>query len=330
MSFVVGQGYGDMFGYTGVNARADGFEVKRLAGTVMRKAISDLVFTRFLEESQDAFGVGKGGTFTVPIFKDLGAVGTVSPLVSGTAIGLATQKTDSVQMMMYEYGTGISYEKILNWFTDINVQNQLTTSLSRHVARMVNWLDYDIFCNTPFSIEVPATGSYTTLLGTNRIVTQATLGELGPGGLALAYDSFKKNVVPPLTSRGLYGIVGNSETFRNLKQGSIFQNLNLYTSLNGQGINYQVLGEYAGFIFFETEELMGKGTSFAFGKNVGGYGFGALPQIWYYPDYGSDAGRLPVWKVLFYRGQGPIWRTKGTAAICIRSSSGAFNYGAIG
>lgn len=328
MSFLPGAGYGGMFGYTGANVRADGFEVKHLAATIMRRAFGELVFTRFLNESTDAFGVGKGGTFTVPIFKDFGQPGTVSPLVSGTAIGVGTQQTDSVSMMMYEYGTGIAYERILAWFTSLEVQNQLIVTLGNHIGRMINWLDFNVMNQTIFGMEVPASGSYTTVGTSRNGINQGTYGEIGMGALALLYDTFRKSFVSPLTDRGMYGMVGNSETFRNLKQGSVFQNAFLYNSL--QGIRYQVLGEFMNFVFVETEEQLTKGTAFAFGANVGGFGFGQLPNVTYYPDFGQDAGRLPVWKTIFYRGQDAIFRDKGTACIKIHANTSAFNYGGLG
>lgn len=329
MSFLPAVGYGNLFDYTGANVRADGFEVKRFAGTIMRIAFGQLVFTRFMTESNDAFGVAKGGTFTVPIFKDFGAPGTVSPLVSGTAISVGTQNTDSVTLKMYEYGTGIGYEKILNWFTNIDVQNGLITSLGNHIGRMINWLDFAVINGCKFSMEVVAAGSYYGVNGTNRQpITQSTYGELGMGGLALAYDTFRKAFATPLTPRGMYGLCGNSETLRNLKQGSVFQNAFLYNSL--QGIQYQVLGEFMNFVGIETEELMTKGTAFLIANNAGGYGFGLPPKTYFYPDYGHDAERLPVWKTIFYRGQDAIWRDKGTAVILVRCNTGAYNYGNLG
>jgi hypothetical protein len=100
--------------------------------------------------------------------------------------------------------------------------------------------------------------------------------------------------------------------------------MSLYTDL--RGIKWQVLGEFMNFLAVETEELLGKGTLIAVAANAGGYGFGMLPRTWYYPDYGSDAARLSVWKTKFYRGQGAIWRDSGTAAIVIRAKSAAFDY----
>jgi hypothetical protein len=97
-----------------------------------------------------------------------------------------------------------------------------------------------------------------------------------------------------------------------------------------QGIRYQVLGEFMGFVFVETEEQLSKGTLFAFGANVGGYGFGQLPTVTYYPDFGQDAFRMPVWKTLFYRGQDVLWRDKGTCCVAIQASSAAYNYGGLG
>lgn len=327
MSFKPAVGYGDMFSYNVANIRADGFEVKGLAGTILRQAFSQLVFTRLLNQSNDAFGVGKGGTFTTPIFQDWGAPTAVTPLTSGTAIGIGTQKTTSVSMVMNEYGTGIGYEKLGDWMTNLDVRSQLITTLGNHIGRMVNWLDYDIVSKTIFSIEAVAAGSY-RFLGTNRQQSQATYGEFGPGGLAFAYDTFKKSLVYPATDRGLYLAVGGAESFRHLKQGSVFQNLSLYT--DQRGLKYQILGEFMNFLFVETEELTAKGTIFLSGANVGGYGFGMNPRPFYYPDFGDDAGRLNVWKVLFYRGQNAIWRDTGTACICARSSSSAYNYGALG
>lgn len=328
MAFKPGAGYGELFGYSVANIRGDGFEVPHLAGTILRTAIGQLVFTRFLNESRDAFGVGKGGTFTIPIFQDFGAVTSVTPLVPGTAIGLGTQRAFSVSMAMQEYGTGIAYESLGDWISSIEIRSQLVDTLGRHIGRMINFLDYEIFAATPWSIEVVAAGSYNGLLGTNRALVATAYGELGRGGVALAYDSLVKNLVPPVTQSGHYVWVANGETLRNLKEGSVFINKEMYAGMSN--FNMQILGIYNGFLFVETEEILRKGTSFAIGANAGGYGFGKLPSVTYYPDFGSDAGRLQVWKTLFYRGQGPIKRDWGTAAIIVRSKTAGYDYGSLG
>jgi hypothetical protein len=329
MSFKPAAGYGDMFSYTTAQARTDGFEVKNLSIPILRQAFSQLVFTRLLNQSRNAFGVGKGGTFTIPIALDWGAPTSVTPLTSGTAIGIGSQKLTSVSMAMYEYGTGVGYEGFTDWVTNLDIRNELVTTLGNHIGRMINWLDYDIISKTMWSIEVPATGSY-RFIGSNRAggTMQATYGELGPGGLAMAYDTFKKSLVMPATDRGLYLAVGNAESFRNLKQGSVFQNLSLYT--DQRGLRYQILGEFMNFLFVETEELTSKGSIFLSGANVGGYGFGLNPRPFFYPDFGQDAGRLDVWKTLFYRGQGTIYRDIGTACIMVRANTAAFSYGNLG
>jgi len=327
MSFVPGYGYGNLFSYNTANARADGFEVKNLSTPILRQAFSQLVFTRLLNQSRNAYGVGKGGTFTIPIALDWGVPDSVSPLVSGTAIGLGTQKMTSVNMAMYEYGTGVAYEGFTDWVTNLDIRNELVTTLGNHIGRMINWLDYDIVSKSKFAIEVQVPGSY-GFLATHRKQAQATYGELGPGGLAMAYDIFKKSIVVPATDRGLYLAVGNAESFRHLKQGSVFQNLSLYT--DQRGLRYQILGEFMNFLFIETEELTGKGTVFLAGANVGGYGFGLNPRPFFYPDFGQDAGRLDVWKTLFYRGQGTIYRDIGTALIAVRCNSAAYGYGSLG
>ena len=126
----------------------------------------------------------------------------------------------------------------------------------------------------------------------------------------------------------MYLWFANGATLRNLKAGSVFQNQMLYSKIKSD--SYQILGEFEKFIFVETEEQLNKGTSIVTGGNVGGYGFGLNPKVFYYKDYGSDAERLSVFKTLFYRGQGPIFRDKGTAALVVRSKSGAFSYGGLG
>jgi len=327
MAFVPGQGYGQFFTYSAENIRGDGFEVKHFAGTIMRQAIGQLIFARALNESRDAFGKGRGGTFTTPIVNNWGEPGTVQPLTSGTAIGIGSQTTDKIEMNLYEYGTGVGYEGLGDYFTDLPFQAEVNRTLSIHISRMVNWLHYDILANTDHSIEVVATGSYAKLLGTNRKRSGVgtSFGELGWGGVALAYDTFRTSLASPVTERGFYVMFGNSETFRNLKQGSVFQNAQLYTDL--RGLRWQILGEFQNFVFVETEELLRKGTAIAVAANAGGYGFGQLPRTWYYPDYGNDAGRLSVWKTKFVTGQGGIWRDRGTAAIMIRSKTTTFDYG---
>jgi len=321
-------GYGNLFGYNVTNVRADGFEVQHFGPQVLRYAIPNLVFALGMNQSRDAFGVGKGGTFTVPLMLDWGMPGTVTPLISGTAIGLGTQKTDKIQMSMYEYGTGIGYETLTDWMTNLKFQTEIQITLGRHVARMINWLHYDQLVNTIFSIEVPAAGSYTNLLGTNRIVTQGTLGELGYGGVALAYDSMKANLVPPINSRNMYLWLASGATLRNLKAGSVFQNQMLYSKISSD--SYQILGEFEKFVFVETEEQLNKGTSIVVGGNTAGYGFGMNPKVFYYKDYGSDAERFSVFKTLFYHGAGAIMRDKGTSCIVVRSSSGVYSYGGLG
>ncbi len=329
MGFLPGVGYGNMESYTRTNIQADGFEVKNIAGTIMRKAFGELVFSRFINPSQNSFGLGRGGTFTIPIFKDFGAIATVQPLTSGTAITIGTQNTDSVQMMIQEFGTGIGYETQGQFFTNIAVQQGLTDTLGNHIARMVNWLDFNVLINSAFSIEVPSAGSYSNLLGTNRAgINQATLGEFGQGGLALLYDSFRNSIASPVTDRGMYVIIGNSGFFRMLKNGSVFMNVQLWSDM--RGLRWQVLGEFMNFLAVETEENMTKGTGIAIALNAAGYGFGQLPKTYYYPDYGQDAGRLEVWKTLFYRGQGAIFRDKGTAAIVVRANTSNYNYGSMG
>jgi hypothetical protein len=328
MGFVPGAGYGQFFSYDVAGIRGDGFEVQNMSPQILRHAFGQLVFARGMNQSRDAFGKGKGGTFTVPIFQDWGAPTSVTPLTTGTAIGIGTQHTDSVSMSIFEYGTGVGYEGMGDWITNLDVRNELVQTLGNHIARMINWLDYDTLVNTTFSIEKVAAGSYSNLLGTNRKVFATAYGELGIGGVALAYDSLRKSIVPPITQRGKYLWIANAETLRNLKQGSVFQNFDLYSDLSG--FIYQTLGEFMGFVFVETEELLNKGTSIVLGANAAGYGFGKMPTTYYYPDFGSDAGRLSVWKTIFYRGQGPIWRDKGTAAIVVRTCTSAYGYGSLG
>lgn len=329
MAFKPAAGYGDMFSASASEMRAAGFEIQHFSKPILRNAIDQLVFSRFMTPSTDAFGKGKGGTFTIRFAKDFGAISSVSALTSGTAIGIGSQAWDKVEMNMYEYGTGVGVEDFANMLTDIDLQMEVQQTLGRHVGRMINWLDFDIFNKTNKAIEVGSMGSY-GYIGTNRagLASATAFGELGPGGVALAYDTLRGALVEPLTDGGLYGMLGNADTFRHLKSGSIFANQTLWGNMSG--MTYQVLGQFNGFLFVETSENLNKGTTFAFGKNVGGYGFGMNPRTFLYPDFGSDAGRLGVFKTLFYRGQGAIRRSVGTACIIIRSKTTGFDYGALG
>jgi hypothetical protein len=329
MGFLQAIGYGDMFTYTKGNISADGFEVKNLSGSVMRYAVDEMVYARVMNQSRDAFGVGKGGTFTIPIFNDWGVPATVSPLVSGTSMGIGTQTTSSVSMVIKEYGTGIGYEPFGDWTTNIPIRDELVKTLGLNIGRAMNWLDKNTISDgCQFFIDVPAVGSlsaFTQDSGGTTARTRASFGELGQGALAFAYDTLKKSLVSPNSSRGFYTAIGNSRTFRNLKNGSVFQNMSLYTDM--RGIKWQVLGEFMNFVFIETEELTGDGTTLVTGANAAGFGLGLAPKLWFYPDYGEDAGRMEVWKTKYYRGQGAIFMNKGTAAIAIRTCSGTFNYG---
>lgn len=320
-------GYGNFFGYDVSGARGDGFEVKTFGPKVIRFAIPNLVFALGMNESTDAFGVGKGGTFTVPMMKNWTMPTSVTPLTSGTAITVGTQQTDKVEFSMYEYGTGIGYETLTDWITNIPFQTQIQTTLGIHIARMINWLHYDTLSKTIFSIEIPAPGSYSALLGTSRKLQGTAYGELGPGAVALAYDSMKASLVPA-NDRGMYLWMANASTLRGLKAGSYFQNQVLYKNVKSD--SYQILGEFEKFIFVETEEQFGRGTSLIIGQNAGGYGFGLTPKTFYYPDYGEDAGRISVWKTKFYHGGGAIMRDKGTACVIVRSKSAGFDYSAMG
>lgn len=328
MAFKPAAGYGDLFSYDVSGVRGDGFEVQHLSTEIMRKAFGQLVFSRAMNQSRDAFGRGKGGTFTVPIFKDWGEPSSVSALTSGTAIGIGTQLTDSVQMVINEYGTGVGYEGFTDWMTNLDIRGEIVKTLGNHIARMINFLDYNVLVNTIFGIEKVAVGSYSSLLGTNRKVFATGYGELGIGGVALAYDSFRTSIASPVTERGMYTWFANAETLRNLKQGSVFQNFDLYSDLSGY--RYQVLGEFMGFVFVEVEEQMAKGTSICVAANAAGYGFGKTPTTIFYPDFGSDANRLSVWKTIFYRGQDAIWRDKGTTCIVVRTKTAGYDYGSLG
>ena len=326
-----GGAYGDLFSYTKGNIQADGFEIKNLSGSVLRFAIGEMVYGRIMNQSLDAFGVGKGGTFTIPIFNDWGAPATVSPLVSGTSIGIGTQTTSSISMIIHEYGTGIGYEPFGDWTTNINIRNELNKTLGLNIGRAMNWLDKNTLSdNAQFFIDVPAVGSlsaFTQDSGGTTARSRASFGELGQGAVAFAYDTLKRSLVSPNSQRGLYTAIANSRTLRNLKNGSVFQNALLFNQLLVPGAKWQVLGEFQNILWIETEELTGDGTTLVCGGNAAGYGLGLAPRLWFYPDYGQDAQRLEVWKMKYYRGQGPIFMNKGTAALVIRSCSGTYNYG---
>ena len=47
-------------------------------------------------------------------------------------------------MTIKEYGTGVGYEGFVDYWTNLDIQQEINTTIGNHVGRMINWLHYDV------------------------------------------------------------------------------------------------------------------------------------------------------------------------------------------
>lgn len=307
-------------------------ELEQWATDVIRYSLGDLVFAKSIGMTQSVerfFGVGGGGTVTIPIYNwetDANVVSAKTPLVIGSSITLGTQVIDSVRIDLKFYGMGYSKHDEIDYITNLNNRRLIQQTMSNKAARVINALHKDIYEASQMGIYTISTAgslSQDGQIGTNPS-WGGTGGDFTLGLVHAARDGLiRSNVMAG--QRGLYEIIGHPDTFRTIKNFAKFENRELYNN-NGRGNLFQVLGEWEGCTWIETTERMSKGTSFIVGRNVGGYGFGQQPKVFYYPDFGEDAGRHQVWKLKFALAQGATLRDKGTTCLTLRTSPTALTY----
>ena len=127
-------------------------------------------------------------------------------------------------------------------------------------------------------------------------------------------DKYKADRVPTYPN-GLYIYVGNAAHLRPLKDEGVFENYNYYNNPGFQnGLIYQVLGNWEGFTFVQTEEGMAGTYGYALAPEIGAQAYAKPIQLYYYPDANFDADRLNVIKWHMIAGWAQTLRDYGTRA----------------
>lgn len=320
MAGMFSSGYGDTFGYQVSDARGQNQILTQWSGEVLRLGMDMLVFSRFLAQAPPgiAMGLGKGDTFRIPIFNWITDTAGTTALSSGTTIPLLTQGTFNVYGTLDEYGRGIGMENTLDYYTKLNSAAELLETLANNRARVLNELCRSVIDVTPHVAIVGVSGTTGTvrynLSSTSGVATTAA-GTLTSSVIKGLVDHFKAARVPTYAN-GLYIYVGNAAHLRPLKDEGVFENYNYYNNAGmANGIVYQVLGNWEGFTFVQTEEGMAGTYGYAVAPEIGAVAYAKPISLHYYPDVNSDANRLNVIKWHMIAGFAQTLRNYGTRCI---------------
>jgi hypothetical protein len=317
-------GYGDSFGHEVSDMRGIGHVLNQWSAQVLRQNQDMLVFSRFLSLAPPGITMGKqkGETFRIPIFDWIEDTAGTTALSSGTVIPLLDQATNAVTGTLAEYGRGIGLENLLEYYTKIDNGREVVETLANNRALILNELTRSVIDNTTHNMVC---GSAATL-GTARFnvsgaATNTAATALDSVMVKAAYDHLKGARVPTFPN-GLYVMIGDASSFRELKDEGVFAEYSYRnnTSFGLNGLIYQVLGNWEGFTFVQTEEGMNQGTLqyvYAVAPNVGAQAFAKPISLYFYPDINSDAGRLNVIKWHMVAGFVPTLRETGTRALKI-------------
>lgn len=307
-------GYGNFIGL-GSSDLGPGLVLTNWIPDVLRYGKDALVFPEFLRLDPRGFGREKGDTFVIPIYS-WNSVATTA-LTAGTTIEVRTQTVGSVQVTLSEYGDALSKEGYIDYISNINNAAEVQQTLGQTWADTLNALAGDVFKNGLHGARSEDTsGSY--YIGTNDPSDNwKGTGPISGSLVEAVYDKMKANKVPTFPD-GKYRWVGNAVTLRPVKRLAGWENMQLY-NMGGEGLRSQQLGVWQGFTFVETEEYCRNQESFVFGQEVGAYSFGNPMDIWYYPDFQDDAGRLQVWKWYAVLGLGATLRDKGTHLLVVKT-----------
>jgi hypothetical protein len=288
------------------------------SGEVIRLSQDMLVFPRFLDLAPPGItmGLGKGDTWRAPIFLWNENASATTALTSGTTIPLITQATLNISGTIDEFGAGIGVENVLEYYVKFGVQGELLRTLANNRALVLNELCRSVIHNTRHNMIIGTNGT----LFKNLTAASATLanGTMDSTQCKKVYDHLKGQRVPRF-GNGLYVYIGNAAHLRPLKNEGVFENYNLYNQRDS-GLVYQVLGNWQGFTFIETEEGMNGTTGYVLAPNVGAQAYAKPVSLYYYPDFNSDAGRLNVFKWHMLAGFSQVLRDYGTRAIRVHTS----------
>ena len=304
-------GYGDLIGLSSAAIVGSSLALTQWAAEVMRYAKDRYVWAPYLPFREE-LGLKKGNTIRVPIYEWLSDYGSAIP--AGTTVPVATQGITSYTVTLEEIGRAISEEHVVDYYSNIAQARQLQMTIAD------NWANtWDNSCSKIFDgqfyMSQVAAGSFTlgsglaggaagTLLGTQLLDT-ATIDRV--------YDVLRQAKTPKFPD-GYYRFIGNAETLRGIKQDLGVVNFNLYNA-GGQTIRQQILGEYGGFVFVETEENTTDGQAHAFGLGCGVQAFGMPMQIRYEPNYLGDFGRMQAWAYLAIAGTAKALIDTGTYGV---------------
>jgi len=314
-------GYGDTFGLQTSDLRGQNQVLTQWSGQVLRLGMDMLVFPRFLAQAPPgiAMGLGKGDTFRIPIFNWITETSATTALSSGTAIPLLSQGTYNVYGTLDEYGRGIGMENTLDYYTKLNNASELLETVANNRSRVLNELCRSVIHNTPHVAIVGVTGTTGTVrynidvAGTAGWATSAA-GTLSSAVVKNLGDHFKAARVPTF-GNGLYVYVGNAAHLRPLKDEGVFENYNYYNNPGfSNGIVYQVLGNWEGFTFVQTEEGMAGTYGYALAPEIGAVAYAKPISLHYYPDINSDANRMNAIKWHMIAGFAQTLRNYGTRA----------------
>lgn len=274
----------------------------------LSRAMGRAIFPYFVTYWED-FSAQKGDTLHIPVSWNIPHSGTVA-LVSGTAINVVGMPITGLTVTLSEYGNGVGMERMLIDLSAPNIPQEARDKIARdwqytmdkHVAATFNQGGHICYC------MASGIGTFDYVAGGG--------GRKDPDGtidgdiLGTLWDKFQGDsdeyIVPPIDIPGYgeyYALIAHPQDTRTIKKSQGWQNLQLYNE-DGQGILTARCGLYEGFVVFETNMGVTKGTALAFGADAVGMGVSTPFELAYYPDYAQDVGRAKVMKWLTVMGIG--------------------------
>jgi hypothetical protein len=204
-------------------------------------------------------------------------------------------------------------ENTLDYYTKLSNARELLDTLANNRARVLNELCRGIVDNTPHLVCAGTAGAVGTVRFNLPVASMTPAATLSSDVAKGVYDHLKSKRVPTF-GNGLYIYVGNAKHFRGLKDEGVFQNFNYYNNA-GAGIIYQVIGNWEGFTFVQTEEGMTGQYGYVIAPEIGAAAYAKPISLHYYPDINSDADRLNVIKWHMIAGFAKTLRDIGTRAL---------------
>jgi N4-gp56 family major capsid protein len=294
---------------------------------VLRRAMGLAMFPQFVTYYEE-LGGGPGDTLHVPMFTNLAHHRGTAVLVAGTNIYCGTQESSRIDITVAEYGNGVVTEGIYVDLSAASIPGQVEESLARDFVFTMDYLVGSLFNTARHTLScVDATGSATYEQSLSGTQTLAPTGTLSVDVLGQIYDIFTggnaEHVVPKIQIPGFgmkYGLIAGPRVTRGLKKDAGWQNLQLYNN-EGDGIFNSRVGLIEDFVIFETNMGQTAGTCVAFGEDAFAMAVSKPMELFYYPDYMSDANRAQAWKWLSVFGMAKAYADEGTHAVRVFTAS---------